>query len=362
MPMRISGTALSKALCAAVLVSAALASPAARASSPALLRPYDGENPFNCQLQQVGTGTAFADPAADPLCVEYDKTNQNVTGLGLVAFMLAEPARTAAASDKCFYFQHDHWTGSLSQGQSPELWHWDGDYFFDKGSGLGGVYFENMRFGEQAAFSTFLQQVPEQLRPYFHPTGFGALLDLGRGIDPRCAAMVDTPAERARIYRRPAEQPAPSTAGAAGSPRHATAASVRGRHLGPLSLGMSRGAVHRRLGRGSRNRDGTERHRVSGGGWLWVVYDHARVALLGTTSRSSGIGSIHPGTPASKIGGRRSMPSTRMGSTRVYEAGRNRTRRVLIAVARGRVRYVAIADPRVRSPERHIPSGDRSRG
>ena len=41
----------------------------------------------------------------------------------------------AAAVPKCFYFQTDHWTGSVVQGQPPELWHWDGSYFFDKAQG-----------------------------------------------------------------------------------------------------------------------------------------------------------------------------------------------------------------------------------
>ena len=46
----------------------------------------------------------------------------------------------AAAVPKCFYYQHDHWTGSVVQGQPPELWHWDGRYFFDKAKAVGGVY------------------------------------------------------------------------------------------------------------------------------------------------------------------------------------------------------------------------------
>lgn len=351
---RISATGLSKALCAAALLGTVLAPAAARAGSPALLRPYDGSNPFNCQLQQVGTGTAFPDPTAEPLCVEYDKTNQNVTGLGLIEFMLAEPSRVAVSSDNCFYFQRDHWTGSLSQGQSPELWHWDGGYFFDKGSGLGGVFFEHMRFGEQGTFWAFLQQVPEQLRPYFHPTGFGALLDLGQGPDPGCAAKVDTPAERAAIY---SSSTAPSSPPSAGSTRPRCGAApgpIKGRRLGPLTLGMSRDAVSRRLGPGSRSSDGDERYCLSGGGRLWVVYSHSRVAMLATTSRSSRIGAIHPGTSASRIRGLRSMPRTRVGSARVYEASRGRSRRALVSVLRGRVRYVAIADPRVRSPERRL--------
>src|SRR3954465_8137502 len=101
---------------------------------------WDGTTPFVCTLQQTGTGTDYPEPGADPFCVEFDKTHQNVTSLGIVDFLSKEPARVAAASEKCFCFQHDHWTGSVAQGQPPELWHWDGSYWFDKARGAGGVY------------------------------------------------------------------------------------------------------------------------------------------------------------------------------------------------------------------------------
>src|SRR3954469_18107641 len=101
----------------------------ATSAAAAQPQPYDGQNPFTCTLQQVGRGTDFPDPGADPFCVEFDKTQQNVTELGIVDFLSNEPTRVAAAVDKCFYFQSDHWTGSVVQGEDPELWHWDGQYF-----------------------------------------------------------------------------------------------------------------------------------------------------------------------------------------------------------------------------------------
>jgi hypothetical protein len=156
-------------------------SSAAVAATPVV--PWDGSNPFRCTLQDVGTGTDFPDPAADPFCVEFDKTSQNVTDLGLVEFLALEPARVAAASTKCFYYQVDHWTGSIEQGQPPELWHWDGAYFFDKARAIGGVYLESLR------------------TPLFGPaTGGVRLVDLG-AAEPICAAKVDTPEERQRVYR-----------------------------------------------------------------------------------------------------------------------------------------------------------------
>lgn len=104
-PRRVVAAALSLA------ASAALAGPATAAPTGV----YDGSNPFACELQQAGLGTTVPHPEADPFCVEYEKRRQNVTELGVVDFVSKEPARVALASDKCFYFQHDHWRGSIVQ-------------------------------------------------------------------------------------------------------------------------------------------------------------------------------------------------------------------------------------------------------
>jgi hypothetical protein len=114
---------------AALLVLLACLGLAAPASASLMqpIQPWDGQNPFNCELQQLGQTVDYPDPDADPLCVEFDKTQQNIApDLGLVDFLSKEPARVAAAVPKCFYFQHDHWTGSIAQGEDPELWNWDG--------------------------------------------------------------------------------------------------------------------------------------------------------------------------------------------------------------------------------------------
>ena len=168
---------------AAVLAAALLlGATGASASTPVI--PWDGSNPFRCQSQNVGTGVDFPDPGADPFCVEFDKTQQNITDFGIVDFLAMEPARVAAAVPKCFYFQHDHWTGSIVQGQPPELWHWDGSYFFDKARAIAGVYVSDL---QSALFGPV--------------TGGMRLVDLG-AADPICAAKVDTPQERRRVYRR----------------------------------------------------------------------------------------------------------------------------------------------------------------
>jgi hypothetical protein len=167
---------------AALLVTA----PAALAQQ-APAGPWDGQNPFACTLQQLGTGTDYPDPDADPFCVEFDKTHQSVAEGGMIDFLSKEPARVAAASPKCFYFQHDHWTATISDGQPPELYHWDGSYFFDKARGVGGVYVENFRIAGQTGDPTQLPGFPEEWKPYFSAGRGGIQATDGVEADPSCA-------------------------------------------------------------------------------------------------------------------------------------------------------------------------------
>ena len=185
----------------AVTVIALIASLTLTASaSAAPIAPYDGENPFKCKTQNTGFGVAFPDPGADPFCVQYNKTQQNVTDFGLVEFLLLEPARVSAAVPKCFYHQTDHWTGSVVQGAGPELWNWEGRYFFDKARGMGGVYVQNFRIGGVPADPRALPGFPPEYAAYFGPGGGGAYTDTVAAV-PECAAKVDTPAEVKKVYR-----------------------------------------------------------------------------------------------------------------------------------------------------------------
>ena len=170
-------------------------------ASAAPIAPYDGSNPFRCKVQNVGTGVDYPDPGADPFCVEFDKTNQNVTDFGIVDFLLNEPARVAAATPKCFYHQTDHWTGSIVQGTEPTLWHWDGSYFFDKARGMGGVHVDNLVVGGLPMDPRLVPGFPAQFSPYFTGAGGGAFLTETVPADPNCAARVDTPQEVKKIYR-----------------------------------------------------------------------------------------------------------------------------------------------------------------
>ena len=154
---------------------------------------WNGDNPFTCELQNVGFGTAYPHPEADPFCVEFDKRRQNVSELGVVDFLSQEPARVAAATDKCFYFQSDHWRGSLVQGDpSTKTYEWDGHYFFDKARAEGGVWVSNFNVNGQTFDPSSLPGVPSEFARYFGPGTGGVITRNDIPADPRCIELAKT--------------------------------------------------------------------------------------------------------------------------------------------------------------------------
>src|SRR5919202_4715399 len=176
-----------RALGTLAVVALAVAGLPPSAGAATGLHGYDGKNPFVCTLQQLGGGTDFPEPKADPFCVEYEKRHQNVTQLGVVEFLSKEPARVAAAGPKCFYFQRDHWRGYVSESQpSTQTYAWDGSYFFDKARGIGGAYVENFKIAGQTGDPTQVPGFPDQYKPYFS-NGRGGVQKSGEvPVDPTC--------------------------------------------------------------------------------------------------------------------------------------------------------------------------------
>src|SRR3954452_3658732 len=173
----------------AALAASLVAGLLATASAGALDYPtgWNGQNPFTCEVQDVGFGTAFPHPDADPFCVEFDKRRQNVTELGVVDFLSQEPARVAAASTKCFYFQSDHWRGSIVQGDpSTKTYEWDGHYFFDKARGEGGVWVSNFNFNGRTFDPSSLPGMPSEYARYFGPGTGGVITRNDIPADPSC--------------------------------------------------------------------------------------------------------------------------------------------------------------------------------
>lgn len=322
------GRGLAGLVVALTLLATVTASAAAQGPAGSPFAPWDGRNPFNCENQNVGQGTDFPHPEADPFCVEFDKTNQNLAGLGIVDFASQEPTRVDAAATKCFYYQHDHWTGSLVQGEPPELYHFDGSYFFNKATGEGGVHIDNFRVGGQPTDPGPF--VPDEYKPYFTPTGGGALLENNVPADPTCAAKVNTQQEQAQIYRHC--QPESWT--------------VDGGGVGDVGIRDRRSNILRRLGPPSRRRHATDRFCVTGGGEVRVLYrgKGRRVLIAKTTSPAHSAGGVHPGSSGSAA--RRALHARVLLGTRRNGVFAARHRKLLIGVHGGKVTYLAATNPR----------------
>jgi hypothetical protein len=230
-----------RALLGAALLALALAPPAGAVE----LEGYAGGSPFRCELQQAGLGTDIPNPDADPLCVEYDKTQQNVDQLGLVRFLAGEPARFGYAGDKCFYVQRDHWRGSLAQDdEQSETYNWDGWYFWDRAKGVAGAFVENFTVNNASGDPTAMPGFPAEWKPYFGHGRGGMLARDAFPPEPRCVEK----AEREDPYARPAAPPAavPPERPALAPPRPRLSLRLRCRrgHMGARVVG--RDARHAR--------------------------------------------------------------------------------------------------------------------
>ena len=334
-------------------VTMAFASPAFGAT----VKPWDGSNPYACTLQFAGDGTTFRHPDADPFCVDYDKTHQDVSGLGLVRFLTKEPARTAAALDKCWYYQQDHWTGQIVAGDgSTETYHFDGHYFFDKRWGDGGVHVEHFAINHHTADISELPGFPASWKPYFGP-GKGGVLILGQvKADPNCQPSGKPGG--ASPYRNgsgPKGSPGSggggsvgsgSSGGGSGSPR-ALGCRLGGRAkhgLGKAHLGATRARVLRALGGPARRAHGFLHFCA-----LAVHFGkNKRADFIATTASSFHAGRVRVGKRlhAARAALRGEHVLARRGTSYVL-AVNHRGWRLLLGSAHGRVTFLAAVSSRL---------------
>jgi hypothetical protein len=290
---------------------------------------YDGSIPFDCELQQLGTGTDSQHPDADPFCVEYDKRHQNVTELGVVQFLAQEPARFAAAGPKCWYFQRDHWVGSIVQDDgSTQTYKWDGSYYFDKARGLGGVYIENFSINNQTGDPRTLPGFPDEWKPYFGPGRGGVqTMDTVRA-DPRCVAKA-----------KAAPPPGPYRCSDA-------AGSIRDR-IGPLALGIRHEDAEAALGPAARETNGVARWCTVDGGKLSAGFRGDRLAFALTTSPQFSAGGFAPGDASAKAR-KRFRKLDQRGGVGLFVVS-SKERLLLVGADRKRIRFLALVPARTRA-------------
>jgi hypothetical protein len=332
---------------AALVAAAALLAAAGSAHAAGPPTPWNGENPFNCVLQQAGLGGKGPDPTADPYCVEFDKRQQNVTQGGVVTFLRLEPERFAAAGDKCFYFQKDHWRGSVVQSDgSTKTYEWDGQYFFDRARGEGGVWVTNFNFnGRTYDPSTFPGMPPEYGR-FFGPGTGGMVSHNEIPVEQRC---VDKARQNPGIYRRPGGP------GPRGCPTPKGGASSR--HLGFVSLGATERRVRELLGPPGLVHRGFLHYCLLDGTRLLVGQvadrsgdlgeaDDDPTVMLWSTSRAFRYAGVGPGTGAGTLRRRwpRRVLRLRMGITYLYSPSRNSP--VVVGLRRGAVRNMTVYERR----------------
>ena len=311
------------------VAAAGLAFGTASAGAASAVMGYDGSIPFACELQQLGTGTDFPHPDADPFCVEYDKRHQNVTELGVVQFLSQEPARVAAAGPKCWYFQRDHWVGSIVQDDGrTQTYKWDGSYFFDKARGLGGVAIENFSINGQTGDPTTMPGFPEEWKPYFGPGRGGVMTTDTVRADPRCVAKA-------------VAAPAPGPYRCSEQRRGQV-----GMGIGVLRLDALRSEVESKMGAPARETNGVARWCTADGGKLSAGFTHDRLAFALTTSPAFKARGATVGESSRSIR-RRMRKLAQRGGIGVFVAS-SRTRLLLIGADRKRIRFIALAPARTR--------------
>ena len=281
------------------MAAACAAAPSAMAAPPSPTGPWDGRKPFPCDVQNVGTGTEFRDPKADPFCVRFDKTHQNITELGIVDFLLKEPARVAAAVNKCQYFQKDHWTGKIAEGKAGgELYNFKGRYYFDKSSGAGGVYVKELRVLGKPIDPTTFPGFPAAFKPYFSKGGGGARVDFELPDSPLCSAGAVTAAAVEDDYY--GTTPIPPAGGT-----KKECPKVKGRvtrkGIGAARLGRKTGQIKRALGTPGKTAGDLYRYcTTESGGRLVIGFKGTTSAFVGTNVDGVTLEGVKVGDKTSK--------------------------------------------------------------
>jgi hypothetical protein len=271
----------------------------------------------------------------------------------VVDFLSKEPARVAAASPKCFYFQRDHWRGYVVQGNAQtQTYAWDGSYFFDKSKGTGGAYVENFSFNGQSGDPTQLPGFPAEWKPDFG-NGRGGVQQTGDvPVDPNCVAKAG--------QKDPHAPNGKSPGGFGPNPCRVAGGEVT-TGIGGVWLGNTRASVKQALGLPTTESARFVTYCFDGGGRLVAGFgggDRAQLVLtdaspfdtLGVRVGMSAANARRHLFPhsAKKRKRHRAQAAARKGKKKPFSVPGAMTklekkRRLLVGISRGRVAYLAVA-------------------
>ena len=334
-----------------VLCAAAWSVAATGTAAPGDITGWNGINPFHCDLQQAGFDPVGPGARRGPVLRRVRQAPPERHRAGRRGVPQPRAGAVAAAGPKCFYFQSDHWRGSIVQDDgSTKTYEWDGHYFFDKAKGDGGAWVTNFNVNGQTGDPSQIPGIPQEFaavhgagdRRRDHPQRHPRRPELRRPRRRRSAAHLlelRAAADHRREGRRLSLCPR----------RH------RQRPCGADRVGDTERTVRQRLGPPVSVDRGFLRYCLRGGGRLMVgeMEDRsgelgespdARVVLLVTTSRTLATKGLVAGDRASEL--RRKFPRARHRFTVDHTSVRAlRARSGLIAgVRRGRVRWLGVYD------------------
>ena len=195
---------------------------------------------------------------------------------------------------------------------------------------------KNFRVAGQQGDPTAVPGFPAEYRPYFGE-GKGGFQYSGAGIEvePRCVDL----AGRKSVYRRPGARPRCRLAGGRIS-----------RSIGGVRLGARRGAVRSVLGAPTSETRFAVRYCLDGGGTLWAAFlgvsAQRRAVAAKTDHPAFSYRGIAPQTSeryARRRMRRERVRARRDGTRLLISRGRRRT--LVVAAARGRVVWIAVARP-----------------
>ena len=298
--------------------------------------PTTGRTRSTARSRTSARAPPSRDPHADPFCVRFDKTGQNVTELGVVDFLAQEPARVAAAVDKCFYYQSRPLDRLDRAGATAA-----------SSTTSRAATSSTRRAGAAECISTTCASLGQSVDPAVIP-----------GIPGRVPAVLRQ-RQRRRAIQRVRGRPRPAlrrarqaqagvpgrreTAAAAGS-----AAGVIGRGIGGIGLGARRSRVRAALGKPTSESTRSLTYCLEDGSLLRAGFTGDRVSVVRTTHPAFTTAGLGPGLAEGRA--RRILRGERVMRSRSGERllVLSQKRRTLVAATRGRVvRSVAVARPRL---------------